>query len=200
MEDVAPGMPWSRARFQVTIYFAPQFHALRQLLLDGSDALFAASVSRCRQWNSRGGKSQAYFAKTRDNRWIVKQLSKTERQSFLELAPNYFRHVGSALKARRATALGKIVGAFQVACRPAGPQSNVTVGPPYTKEGTIDCLIMENMFYGQPVQRIYDLKGSDRSRYNAEDPTDAGAVLLDENLKETNTTAPLLVRQCCVFL
>lgn len=30
----------------------------------------------CRRWESRGGKSNAYFAKTRDDRYIVKSLSK----------------------------------------------------------------------------------------------------------------------------
>lgn len=125
---------------------------------------------------------------------MIKQLSKTERQSFLELAPNYLRFLATSLRKGRDTCLGKIVGAFQVTVKASGAQSNVTPGQPYTKEGVIDFLIMENMFYGQGVQRIYDLKGSERSRYNAaDDPNDVGTVLLDENLRETNAQAPLLV-------
>ncbi len=181
-------------RTQVTVYFAPQFHALRSLLVDGGDQLFAASISRCRRWDSQGGKSNAYFAKSRDNRWVIKQLSKTERQSFLELAPNYLKFLATSVRKGRDTCLGKIVGAFQVMIKPSGSQSNVSPGQPYTKEGVIDFIIMENMFYGRVVQRIYDLKGSERSRYNAaDDPNEAGTVLLDENLKETNAQSPLLV-------
>lgn len=33
------------------------------------------------------------------------------------------------------------------------------------KDGSIDVLVMENIFYDRQVSRIYDLKGSERSRY-----------------------------------
>lgn len=42
----------------------------------GGESAFIASMCRCRRWESRGGKSNAYFAKTRDDRYIVKSLSK----------------------------------------------------------------------------------------------------------------------------
>ena len=58
----------------------------------------------------------------------------------------------------------------------------------------MDVLIIENIFYGQDVPRIYDLKGSERSRWSEEDPSVAGSVLMDANLRESNLTAPLLVR------
>lgn len=35
-----------------------------------------ASLSRCVRWAQRGGKSNAYFAKTRDDRYIIKSMSK----------------------------------------------------------------------------------------------------------------------------
>ena len=63
------GTPWLRARFQVTAYFAPQFAELRRRCVQGGEAAFIASLGRCRRWASRGGKSNAYFAKTRDDRW-----------------------------------------------------------------------------------------------------------------------------------
>lgn len=33
------------------------------------------------------------------------------------------------------------------------------------KEEVLDFLIMENVFYGKEIARIYDLKGSERDRY-----------------------------------
>lgn len=48
---------------------------------------------------------------------------------------------------------------------------------------------MENIFYDRQITRIYDLKGSERSRFNADaaaNPQDAGAVHLDDNLRRAN--------------
>jgi hypothetical protein len=78
-EDESPGMPWLRARFSVTAYFAPQFAELRRRCIAGREAAYITSLCRCRKWASRGGKSNAYFAKTRDDRFIVKSLSKPEK-------------------------------------------------------------------------------------------------------------------------
>lgn len=50
------------------MYFAPQFHAFRNMVLQGDESEFLASISRCRRWYSKGGKSNVYFAKTIDDR------------------------------------------------------------------------------------------------------------------------------------
>ena len=76
---------------QVTAYYAPQFEALRELVVEGGPPVFTACLSRCKKWLSRGGKSAVYFAKTRDERYVVKQLTRSEKQSFLDFAPAYFR-------------------------------------------------------------------------------------------------------------
>ncbi len=57
----------------------------------------------------------------------------------------------------------------------------------------MDVLVMENVLYAANTTRIYDLKGSERSRWSQEDPTQAGAVLMDDNLRENNLTQPILV-------
>jgi len=44
----------------------------------------------------------------------VKQLSKSERQSFLEFAPDYFRYVATMLHRGQDTCLAKILGVYQV--------------------------------------------------------------------------------------
>lgn len=78
-DDEARSMPWARARFTVTAPFAPQFAELRRRCIQGGEAAFVASMCRCKRWESRGGKSNAYFAKSRDDRYIIKSLSKVLR-------------------------------------------------------------------------------------------------------------------------
>lgn len=68
-------------------YFAPQFAELRRRSVAGGEAAFVASLSRCRKWDSSGGKSNAYFAKSRDERYIVKQLSRSEKVLFSAPCP-----------------------------------------------------------------------------------------------------------------
>lgn len=50
---------------------------------------------------------------------------------------------------------------------------------------------MENLLYGRHVTRLYDLKGSLRSRYNAD--TTKNKVLLDQNLLESMLTNPIFI-------
>lgn len=56
----------------------------------------------------------------------------------------------------------------------------------------LDLLVMENLLYARNVSRLYDLKGSVRSRYNS-DVTGNNKVLLDENLLEMMPTSPIFV-------
>lgn len=58
----------------------------------------------------------------------------------------------------------------------------------------MDLLVMENVLYATNTSRIYDLKGSERSRWSQEDPAQSGSVLMDDNLRENNLTQPILVR------
>ena len=54
-------------------------------------------------------------------RYIVKQLSRSERQSFLEFAPDYFRYVATMLHRGQETCLAKVLGVYQVGrLTPAG--------------------------------------------------------------------------------
>ncbi len=66
---------------QVVAYFAPQFAELRERILAGGHLAFVVCLARCARWASRGGKSNARFFKTRDDRLVLKQLSKAERAS-----------------------------------------------------------------------------------------------------------------------
>lgn len=60
------------------------------------------------------------------------------------------------------------------------------------KETKMDLVVMENLFFKRNISRVYDLKGSLRSRYNA-DTTGSDKVLLDLNLLETLRTKPILL-------
>lgn len=63
------------------------------------------------------------------------------------------------------------------------------------KETKMDVLVMENLLYGRHITRVYDLKGSVRSRYNAEADSESGKsqVKLDQNLVEELPTNPIYV-------
>ena len=60
------------------------------------------------------------------------------------------------------------------------------------KELKMDVMVMENLFFKRKVSRIYDLKGSLRSRYNP-DASGNNKVLLDLNLLETLHTKPIFL-------
>ena len=106
-------------------YYAPQFEEMRRRCCSGGTAAYLASLSRSRKWDSRGGKSGSYFAKTHDDRYIIKQMSKTEKASFLDAAPAYFRYVmGESRKGGQGTCLSKIVGIYQVSTHPTSHDKN----------------------------------------------------------------------------
>lgn len=105
--------PAGKVKFSVTCYFAKQFDALRKECCP-SEVDFLCSLSRCRRWSAQGGKSNVYFAKTLDERFIIKQVTKTELESFEEFAPGYFEHLMNSLSSGSPTCLAKVLGIYQV--------------------------------------------------------------------------------------
>lgn len=102
-----------KVKFSVTCYFAKQFDLLRKKCCPkGVD--FVRSLSRCRRWSAQGGKSNVYFAKSLDERFIIKQVTRTELDSFEEFAPQYFDYLSHALTSGSPTCLAKILGIYQV--------------------------------------------------------------------------------------
>ena len=49
-------------------------------------------------WDAKGGKSNLQFRKTLDNRFVLKEMSKQEVQSFLEFAPQYVQYVTNCIQ------------------------------------------------------------------------------------------------------
>ncbi|KAI9191238.1 hypothetical protein LWI28_005563 [Acer negundo] len=56
----------------------------------------------------------------------------------------------------------------------------------------MDVLVMENLLFKRNLTRLYDLKGSSRSRYNL-DTSGSNKVLLDQNFIEAMPTSPIFV-------
>ena len=52
---------------------------------------------------------------------------------------------------------------------------------------------MQHPMYALRPLKTPVAQGSERSRLSAEDPARAGAVLMDENLRRSNLSSPLLV-------
>lgn len=111
-EDESPAMS-EKMKFDVTCYFAREFDALRKRCCP-NEMDFICSLSRCRRWRAQGGKSNVYFAKSFDERFIIKEVTKTELESFNEVSSEYFKYLTNAINSGSPTCLAKILGIYQV--------------------------------------------------------------------------------------
>ncbi|KAJ7345305.1 hypothetical protein JRQ81_001255 [Phrynocephalus forsythii] len=176
----------ANAKFYCRIYYAGEFHKMREVILGSSEEDFIRSLSHSLPWQARGGKSGAAFYVTEDDRFILKQMPRLEVQSFLDFAPHYFTYITNAVQQKKPTALAKILGVYRIGYK--NSQNNT--------EKKLDLLVMENLFYGRKMAQVFDLKGSLRNR-NVK--TDTGkescdVVLLDENLLKLVRDNPLYIR------
>ncbi|KAI7728341.1 hypothetical protein M8C21_001819, partial [Ambrosia artemisiifolia] len=64
--------PFGKVKYTVTVYYAKRFEALRKICCP-SEMDYIRSLSRCKKWGAQGGKSNVFFAKTLDDRFIIKQ-------------------------------------------------------------------------------------------------------------------------------
>ena len=161
----------------------------------------------CNRWQASGGKSNAYFAKTLDGRFIIKSLCRSEKASFLDqIGPKYFQYLESQHEGKKDVSLAKVLGLFQVSMKSFSHRNVRTEmtecasdSRELGKDYVMDLIILEDVFYGRQCSSIYDLKGSTRSRYNKEAEKKVGeqrGVFLDTNLKRHNLLAPpLLIAQ-----
>ncbi|XP_066544342.1 1-phosphatidylinositol 3-phosphate 5-kinase isoform X2 [Amia ocellicauda] len=179
----------ANAKFYCRVYYAEEFHSMREQIMESKEEDFVRSLSHCVNWQARGGKSGAVFYATEDDRFILKQMPRLEVQSFLDFAPHYFSYITGAVQQKRPTALAKILGVYRIGYK--NSQNNT--------EKKLDLLVMENLFYGRKMAQVFDLKGSLRNR-NVK--TDSGkesceVVLLDENLLKLVHDNPLYIRSHC---
>lgn len=113
--DVSLGVTRSmtKGKYSVVCLYADQFQELRSQCCP-SEVDFIASLARCRNWDAKGGKSKSVFAKTLDDRFIIKEIKKTEFESFEKFAPHYFNHLMQCFHNGNQTCLAKVFGIFQV--------------------------------------------------------------------------------------
>ncbi|KAI3784276.1 hypothetical protein L1987_43372 [Smallanthus sonchifolius] len=166
-----------KAKYSVACLFAKDFLDLRgQCGLTELD--YISSLSRCKHWDAKGGKSKSFFAKTLDDRFIIKEIKNTEFYSFLGFASEYFGYMTQCFKQGNQTCLAKILGIYQVKKIKSGVKH--------------DLMVMENITYCRKVTRQYDLKGALYARYNAA-ADGGGDVLLDQNFVNDMNVSPLYV-------
>ena len=150
-------------KFICHTFWATQFHALRVCYLgDESDEGFIRSLALSASWNAQGGKSGAAFSKSLDGRFVVKCISRTELQMFLDISTEYFKYLADAYTDRKPTVLCKIMGIYQV-----GYHNKVT-----NKKIMEQVVVMENVFHDRNITRTFDLKGSSRARYTPTEHTE----------------------------
>ncbi|KAI9327288.1 hypothetical protein BDR26DRAFT_97310 [Obelidium mucronatum] len=164
------------------VFYAEQFDALRRNC--GFEDSFVHTLSRCVKWDALGGKSGAAFLKTRDDRLILKQLSRQEMEALLKFAPYYFTYISEAFFHKLPTVLAKLFGFYRIAFK----------NPTTNKSLKMDVLVMENLFFERKVSRIFDLKGSMRNRH-VQSTGHQNQVLLDENLLEYLCESPIFIRE-----
>ncbi|CAL1530359.1 unnamed protein product, partial [Lymnaea stagnalis] len=174
------------AKFYCRVYFAEQFRKLRKLLFLGNDNLFIRSLGRCKSWEAKGGKSGSSFCKTDDDRFILKQMSNMEVESFEKFGPQYFQYIRMCITEQQPTALAKILGVYRIGFR--NTQTNNALRQ--------DVLVMENLFYNRNISQKFDLKGSMRNRLvnTSSKRGEEELVLLDENLLKCSVESPLYLR------
>ncbi|TYZ60674.1 hypothetical protein PybrP1_000324 [[Pythium] brassicae (nom. inval.)] len=190
----ASSSPWE---FSTIAYYPLQFEVLRELFFGSLDD-FLFSIAHVSNWDANGGKSGASFYRTLDDRFVVKHISSTEMQSFLEVLPGYFKYMSKVYFEGTPSVISKTVGLFQT-----------MITRKETGQKTIHYIsVMENAFAHTHTVCKYDLKGSSRNRYirsptgakkkqqqhhhhqSAATPT-GSRVLLDGNLLEYSRGHPL---------
>ncbi|KAJ3989013.1 hypothetical protein F5890DRAFT_1401940 [Lentinula detonsa] len=172
-----------------TVLYPEQFDALRRTY--GCEKSMVESLARCIKWNATGGKSGSAFLKTKDDRFIAKELSRPELQTMETFAPTYFDYMSSAVSANRPTLLAKVFGCYKLTFKKTGSSDK---GQGKSKSTQMNLLVMENLFYDRRFSKIYDLKGSTRNRH-VQSTGRENEVLLDENLVQTAHLTPFYLRE-----
>ena len=162
----------------VTCHYPVQFEALRAC---GGINLrdYISSLSASEAWtDNSGGKTNAVFTKTSDQRFVVKEIEKKEFTMLLKLLPEYFRYTSEARASGASSLLIKIFGVYEIV----------------SEKRSRYLFVMENLFFGMsPDVKVYDLKGSQMSRYAVKKGEDR-RTLLDTNYKLDRNGEPLPIK------
>ena len=140
--------------FYCKVIFANEFESYRENTLNSRTSLIL-SLSECSRFKASGGKSGVKFYKTKDGRFLLKELNRrTEAKDVITFIPKYLDYMTKAHKeGGNNTLLAKIFGVFDV-----GYKNSDT-----NRQSGITFILMENLTYGRPnITGSYDLKGSRR--------------------------------------
>ncbi|CAO3584071.1 unnamed protein product [Absidia cylindrospora] len=136
--------------FTCVVYYANEFELLRKSC--GVEQLVIESLGRCQNWGATGGKSKSQFYKTQDDRLVVKEMMNAwniaEKDAFLRFAPKYFDYIKESDSAP--SILAKIFGFYSVQIRDLNEKKELL---------NMDVLVMEQLFYGQSIDKTFDFKG-----------------------------------------
>ncbi|CAG9319607.1 unnamed protein product [Blepharisma stoltei] len=136
-----------RLTITVTVYFAKKFEALRKAWYGLGDE-FLQSIIRSERLDDLPGKRRSFIS--HDKRFILKVLSESEFAMFLELAPNYFRHMYKHCFKGMPSRLMKTVGGYKIKV------TNHSTG--WTRNEYL--ILMQYLRYQMPEDsESYDLKG-----------------------------------------
>ncbi|CAG2172837.1 unnamed protein product, partial [Oppiella nova] len=177
------------AKFYCCVYFADQFRKFRANVLDAvnGEELYIRSLSSSVPWKARGGKSGSTFCKSFNDRFILKEMTKLELQSFLNIANYYFDYYLRAISESKPTMLARIVGVYRTSYKNTATNT----------ASKLYLLVMENLFYRCHISQKFDLKGSIRNRMVKNSSTSLNGealVLLDENLMQMKCDSPLYIQ------
>jgi 1-phosphatidylinositol-3-phosphate 5-kinase len=111
--SLAVSKSFGKGKYSVICLYAKQFRDLRNRCCP-SELDYIASLSRCKKWDAKGGKSNSFFAKTLDDRFIIKEIKRTEFESFVKFAPHYFKYMNESFELGNQTCLAKVLGIYQV--------------------------------------------------------------------------------------
>ncbi|TPX49379.1 hypothetical protein SeMB42_g02620 [Synchytrium endobioticum] len=181
-DDITGDADGSQLKFSCQVFYAEEFEELRAAC--GIDKLYVESLARCFKYDTSGGRSGMLFLKTRDTRFMIKQLSRAERDALEHFAPMYLEHMSRAATTKLPTTLAKIFGFYTIKIKHSSTNKNTR----------LDLFVMEDLFFGKEDIKVFDLKGSERNRH-VQSTGRRGEVFLDSNFVEYIYKSPLFLRE-----
>ncbi|PIA41011.1 hypothetical protein AQUCO_02300055v1 [Aquilegia coerulea] len=172
-----------KGNYSVLCLHEKQFHDFRRRCCP-CELDYISSLSRCKKWDAKGGKSGSLFVKTLDDGFIIKQIQKTEFDAFSQFGREYFKYTDQCFDSGNQTCLAKILGIYQVTIRQ--PKSG--------KDLKYNLMVMENLLFRRNITHLYDLKGLQHMRYT-KDLDGGGNVFLDKNFVEDMNLSPLYLSE-----
>mmetsp|Transcript_32323 Transcript_32323/g.31627 ORF Transcript_32323/g.31627 Transcript_32323/m.31627 type:complete len:258 (-) Transcript_32323:132-905(-) len=119
-------------------------------------------MMRTKEWSDvSGGKTKSKFFRSFDEKYVFKEVKKSDFKMFLDFAPLYFDYLCKSFFHNFPCALTKILGAYKFKIH---HERSVKIQKKYV-------YVMENLNYGIPPEKEdkcivrYDLKGSSLNRF-----------------------------------